>query len=166
MRKNLIFVILAVVIIVACNKENKNVNTVQQPLNNLDLNAYASMGLDSPFLHPDTANVMIESYLDSRPNSNKLKSLIVDANALRYYLENTDITHLKIMFAHKQNYIYNLNGDGVDCGLDYQGLTIVIAGLDDDNDFVYSAQGAVMDFASPCPHDCPTSGTGASDLLN
>jgi len=167
MKRKFLIVIAALITVYACSKKNTSVeaNTPKQG-RTIDLSSYALMGLDSPFLLPDTANVMIESYLTSiEDDPTQLKSLIVDANSLRYYLQNTDITHVKLMFAHKLSYIREGN-NGEPAGLDYNALTIVIAGFDENNDYIYSPQGAVMDFCKPCPFECPSTGTAANDLLN
>lgn len=165
--KNKLFLVIATAMIVyACNKKNTTVDTGGSKQGNKpDYRSYALMGLDSPFLLPDTANVMIQSYLSGIDNaSTQLKSLIVDANALRYYLQNTDITKVKLMFAHKLNYVRNHGSTGYD-DMDYRALTIVIAGFDNNNNYIYSPQGAVMDFCQPCPANCPPTGTAAYDIL-
>ncbi len=158
-------IIVAVLAIYACNKKNATVDTnLNKPGKTPDFRSYALMGLDSPFLLPDTANVMIQSYLNSIENEpTQLKSLIVDANALRYYLQNTDIKSVKLMFAHKKSYIQQATT--LD-DMDYRALTIVIAGFDEDNNYIYSPQGAVMDFCQPCPANCPANGTAANDILS
>lgn len=166
MKKSLLFVIAAALLVYACNKKNATVDTnINKPGKKKDYRSFAVMGLDSPFLLPDTANIMIASYLNSiKDNPTQLKALIVDANALRYYLQNEEITHVKLMFAHKKSYI-NAGYANQPGGLNYNSLTIVIAGFDDDNNYIYSPQGAVMDFCQPCPLQCPTGGTAASDIL-
>lgn len=167
MKKKMLLVIVAALVVYACNKKNTTVDTnTNQSGTKPDFRSYALMGLDSPFLSPDTANVMIQSYLDDIDNSStQLKSLIVDANALRYYLQNTDIKSVKLMFAHKLSYARNPPTDQLP-DMDYRALTIVIAGFDANNNYIYSPQGAVMDFCKPCPFECPSTGTAASDLLN
>lgn len=166
MKKQLLLIVIAAFAVYACNKKSATVETnLNKPGKTFDFRSYALMGLDSPFLPPDTANVMIKSYLSSIADEpNQLKSLIVDANALRYYLQNTNITSVKLMFAHKKSYI---QGNGtVLPDMDYRALTIVIAGFDSGNNYIYSPQGAVMDFCQPCPANCPPYGTAANDLLN
>lgn len=165
MKNKMFLIVIAVLAIYACNKKNATVDTqLNKPGKTLDFRSYALMGLDSPFLLPDTANVMIQSYLSSIADEpNQLKSLIVDANALRYYLQNTDITSVKLMFAHKKSYI---EADGTILpDMDYRALTIVIAGFDANNNYIYSPQGAVMDFCVPCPNECPTYGTASNNIL-
>lgn len=167
MKNKTLLILLAALVIYACNKKNTTVDTnLNRQGNKPDYRSHADFGLDSPFLLPDTANVMIQSYLDDLDNSGtQLKSLIVDANALRYYLQNTNITKVKLMFAHKLSYVRNQGSDDLS-DMDYRALTIVIAGIDANNNYIYSPQGAVMDHCKPCPVECPSGGTAASDLLN
>lgn len=156
---------MVVLIAIACTKKNSNPNTnLGTPGRELNFSKYAEMGLDSPFINRDSANKMISSYLMARQSDNEIKALIVDADALRYYLQNTDIKHVKLMFAHKMSYI-RAGHEGVSAGYDNDKLTIVIAGYSSDNNYIYSPQGAVMDFCQPCPYNCPESGTAANDLL-
>lgn len=163
MKNKMLLIVVTALVVYACNKKNTTVDT---NINKPDYRSFADYGLDSPFLHPDTANVMIQSYLDDRgSNSTQLKSLIVDANALRYYLQNTNITKVKLMFAHKLSYARDYTGEALP-DMDYRALTVVIAGIDNNNNYIYSAQGAVLDHCRPCPEDCPTSGTASGDLLN
>lgn len=162
MKNKMLLIVVTALVVYACNKKNTTVDTnIKKP----DYRSYADYGLDSPFLLPDTANVMIQSYLDDRgSNTTQLKSLIVDANALRYYLQNTNIKKVKLMFAHRLDYVRNTGGNVYD-DMDYRALTIVIAGFDDNNNYIYTPQGGVMDHCQPCPIYCPTSGTAASDLI-
>lgn len=113
------------------------------------------------------ANTMIKSYLNSvnyPSQDSSLHSLIVDANALRAYLNsNTSITKVKLMFAHTQAAIT----EGY-CGYKPGALTIILAGYDDSGNYVYRDGGSgpqVMDNCMPCPSGCPSSGTAVSDTL-
>src|SRR5690606_29933576 len=131
----------------------------------IDYRSYAQMGLDSPFISIDTANVMLSSFLNSiDQGSSNVKSFIVDANALRYYLENTEIKYVKLMLAHKLNYI-NSGGRDINAGYDGNAFTVIISGFGVDNNYIYSPQGAVLDFSQPCPYNCLPTGTAAGDLL-
>ncbi|HYD22716.1 MAG TPA: hypothetical protein VEB40_14640 [Flavipsychrobacter sp.] len=167
MNKKLLLAVCAIFIVYACNKKNATVDTnVAKPVGKTDINSYAMMGLDSPFLLPDTANIMIQSYLNSIKNDpTQLKSLIVDAGALRYYLQNPDITHVKLMFAHRMNYIHAGHEDQPADGLDYNAMTLVITAFDANGNYIYTPEGAVMDHCRPCPVDCPTVGTASSDII-
>ena len=120
-----------------------------------------------PFICIDSANKMLNSYLNSITNTGAtpdLKSLIVDADALRSYLEDTNIKHVKLMFAHRLDYINNGNGNGY-AGVRYDGLTIIIAGYDNSNNYIYNESGAVLDNCQPCPYSCPSNGTASYHTL-
>ena len=167
MRKSALLIVAGVILVLACSKKNsqpaKDIN-LNQP-SGLNFSEYAVMGLDSPFIPVDTANMMISSYLNSiNSSSNNIKSFIVDADALRYYLQNTNIKFVKLMMAHKKNYI-RTGGQNQDAGYKGDALTIVITGFDSNNNYIYSPQGAVLDFTRPCPNNCPGDGTAAYDLL-
>jgi hypothetical protein len=167
MRKTTLFCAsVALTLIVACSKRNSTPETkLATNTREVNLSQYAIMGLDSPFISIDTANVMLNSYLQSIENhNNEVKSFIVDADALRYYLQNTNIKHVKLMLAHKLNYVRN-GGMNNYAGMDHNAMTVVIAGFDSNSDYIYSPQGAVLDFSIPCPSSCPTSGTAASSNL-
>jgi len=163
---SVILIAITVISIVACSKKSRTTNG---SVNLVNLNALAdsTYGLDSPFIEVDTANKMISSYLtsiNSSDHSDEVRSFIVDAQALRYYLQNTDIKKVKIMLAHNLDYI-NGGGQNIYSGNNYNAVTVVIAGYDQNSNYVYSPAGLVIDHATPCPYDCPGSGTAASDLL-
>lgn len=113
----------------------------------------------STFLSKDTANVMIESYLNSNlGDSTALASLIIDADSLRAYLSDTSIKNVKLMFAHTMNYI-KTGGMNKKCGYRSGALTIVLSGYDAQGNYKYYNGNQVMDNANPCPSLCPVSGT-------
>lgn len=116
----------------------------------------------------DSANKMIGSYiasLNGNPNNQYLYSLIADANDLRNYLNaNPSVTNLKLMFAHTLPYI-NGGGGNVYCGTKAGQLTLVIAGYDANGNYVIGTNG-VMDNLQPCPINCPSIGTAASNTIN
>jgi len=117
------------------------------------------------FIPADTANKMIGSYLASiGADSSCLNSLIIDANALRYYLQDTSIRKIKIMFAHTLDYIYS-GHEGVPAGYKKDALTIILAGYDLDDNYRFAPGNMVPDHAVPCPDLCPVSGTAADNLL-
>jgi hypothetical protein len=165
MKKSLFLTVGTLLLIFACSKKNSNPDTnVNKKNNAVNLISQAQLGLDSPFIEIDSANKMITSYLNARSGENDLNALIIDAEALRYYLQNTDIKKIKLMFAHKLSYINN-GGVNQYGGLNKNSLTLVIAAYDEDNDYVYSNYGKVMDFCEPCPSNCPQSGTAAQNTL-
>ena len=165
MKKAILALTVAVIAIIACSKKSSTNNTtVNHPQPDNNFSHYALLGLDSPFISIDSANVMLTSYQASLTNSNDVRSFIVDADALRYYLNNTDIKHMKIMLAHKLSYIRGGNA-GQPAGYNPNALTLIIAGYDKDNNYIYTPQGAVMDYVDPCPSKCPESGSASGNLL-
>jgi len=125
-------------------------------------------GHGESFISIDSANKMLGSYLGSldTANDSNLHSLIIDANDLRDYLnseEGLSVSHMKIMFAHKLSYI-NAGKGNIPCGYKNNGLTVILAGYNSDNNYIYFG-GKIMNMAHPCPMDCPQSGTASSDLL-
>lgn len=125
---------------------------------------------NQPFIRVEAADSMINSYLTSinyQLEDSNVRSFIIDADALRQYLlcgKGRDISKLKIMLAHNQDYIRN-GGFGQPCGYSNTALTIVLAGYDAAGDYIYAPKGRVMDFSMPCPKDCPKAGSATSDLL-
>jgi hypothetical protein len=117
----------------------------------------------------DSANKMINSYLTSiggsTPTNENLYSLIMDANSLRCYLSNPEIKNVKLMFAHTLDYINKGHG-GQNAGYGSGKLTLVIAGYDQNGNYVLDAKAGVEDNMRPCPHDCPTVGTAASNTIS
>lgn len=122
---------------------------------------------DANFIPADTANKMIHSYLTSigGSSSTDLRSLIISAQSLRNYLNDTSITQVKVMFAHTLDYI-NAGNNGVPAGYTPGALTIVLAGYNSSGNYVYATGNMVMDYAKPCPTNCNTlGGTAANSLL-
>jgi hypothetical protein len=121
----------------------------------------------------DSGNKMISSYLNSinyQQNDTDLYDLIYNADSLRSYLSDKRIVSIKFMFAHTLDYI---NSGGKDQYAGYQSgaLTFVIAGYDSNSNYVFfyapkSLQAMAMDHCQPCPHNCPTTGSAASDFLD
>ena len=123
-------------------------------------------GTDTSFINKDTADVMIESYLQSisRATDTPLNCLIVNADSLRAYLNDTNIKNVKLMFAHTQAYI-NAGNTGVPAGYKAGALTIVLAGYNRGGDYVYYNGNQVLDNAMPCPTDCPHTGTAQQNVF-
>ncbi|HVX00398.1 MAG TPA: hypothetical protein VHA52_08195 [Candidatus Babeliaceae bacterium] len=115
----------------------------------------------------DTANAMISSYLKGANCyaivDTNLKSLIVNADTLRAYLNDTSIKSLKLMFAEKTSYI-NACGFGANAGYSSRGLTLVIVGVNRSGNYVLNSQGMVYDRCNACPTVCPV-GTASNDLI-
>ena len=119
------------------------------------------------FIQADTANYMIKSYLQSinyQVNDTDLHSLIINADALRAYLGGGEVSALKVMFAHTPDFI-RMNGFGADAGYKSGGLTIVLAGIDDEGNYYLMNGDEALNKAIPCPTNCPQEGTAASDTL-
>ncbi len=114
----------------------------------------------------DSANKMLESYILSVGETDTaLKSLIIDADALRGYLSNSDVKHIKIMFAHTLDYI-NAGNNGRNAYYHPGRFTIVLSGYNENNDYIYwGPERMAINQALFCPTLCPTYGTAANDLL-
>src|SRR5689334_13154041 len=138
MKKNhLLFPAFFIFMLLACTKKNSTSNAEMPKTSNVpDFGSYAQLGLDSPFTSIDSANKMITSYQNGKAEATDLNSLIIDAEALRYYLQNSDIKHIKLMFAHKLSYI-NSGHANESAGMDYNALTLVIAGYNGEGNYVY-----------------------------
>lgn len=114
----------------------------------------------------DTANRMIRSYVNgniSADSTPTLNSVFVDAKLLRKYLDSiplaSQITHIKIMFAHTLSYINN--GDS-NTNAKYRpnALTLILAGVDAEGNYIVLPGNQVMNRVFPCPPDCPTGTAG------
>jgi len=113
---------------------------------------------------------MLTSYLNSihyTQNDTYLRSVIFDADSLRRLLNDNshgEIKHIKIMFAHTLDYI---NGGHADQMAKYRSgaLTLIIAGYDDEGNYIYYPLGKVLNNGIPCPTSCPATGTATDDLL-
>lgn len=170
MRKLLLPIIGAALIFMGCNE--------QQPAAKQAAMAHKVklIGLSTPvageFIPVDSANKMILSYLTSihfAQNDTDLHSLIFDADSLRAFLNNTNITKVKFMFAHTLDYINN-GGQNQYCGYQSGALTIVVAGYDSSNNYVFynypqSPTEMVLEHGMPCPSNCPVAGTATNNLL-
>lgn len=111
-------------------------------------------------LSPDSANRMIRSYLhavDYTVNTEALRAWFFDADTLRAFLQNKQIKHLKFFLAHTAEYAFSEN-EGTLPPLNSHVLTFVLAGVDENNHYIYSDEGGPYDFAFPCPPRCPTPG--------
>ena len=106
----------------------------------------------------DTANRMIASYLESVNypyQDTAVRSLAFDADTLRAYLADANITTLKFYLAHQQSY---LNGDvnrfGKNIGMRPGALTVICVGVDDLGQVVKNSSNGVYEHAMPCPNLC------------
>lgn len=101
---------------------------------------------------------MIQSYLTSinyPDNDSSLRSLTFDADSLRSYLNDTThgrIVTIKFMLAHNKDYATNYYGKPA--GLNGNAITMVLVGLDDNNNYIYNRNNKVYDHLNPCPYNC------------
>ena len=160
------FLLIVSIAISACQQSQTRQTPSLANRNNL-LSADSLSG--EAFIPRDSANKMISSYLNSinsSANDSDIRSVILDADALRACLatDSGHITHLKVMFAHNLDYINSGKRD-VNCGYSKNGLTVVIAGYDAEENYVYLPGNLVMNHALMCPAMCPVSGSAKDDLL-
>jgi hypothetical protein len=180
MNHRVLIALCFIIAILACNKDKSEVapksnstTTTSQPTHH-----YAGKGDDSAafssYITVDVANKMINSYLysistDSTNQAPDLNSLIINADSLRAYLANPQITSIKLIFAHTMDYI-NAGNYGINAGYQSGALTMIIAAYDANGNYVYFAEQGVqgtqyvLDHAQPCPYNCPQ-GTAGSSLL-
>jgi hypothetical protein len=118
-------------------------------------------GTVKPYSEPlpiDSANKMVNSYLTSVANEDSaVHSLVFDADTLVKYLTDTSrgrIRTVRLMLAHRLNFVNNGNY-GRNAGYNLNALTLVIAGLDSNGNYVYNAKNMVYDYCAPCPYNCP-----------
>jgi len=117
----------------------------------------------------DSANKMISSYLNSihyQNNDTDVRSFIVDANALRCYLnseEGQHVSNLKISLAHNITTTYSVDSN-VNCGYNGKHLTIVITGFDTLGNYVIYPRGLCYD-RTQCKPSYRISGNAANDLI-
>ncbi len=129
-----------------------------------------SAGPFSQFIPIDSANKMVNSYLTSinyPANDSDLQALIFDANVLRNYLNDSShgkIVQIKIMLGHTLEYI-NSGHFGMNAKYQTGELTVIIAGYDQNNNYIYNSDNMVLDHAMPCPDWCPTGGTAQYSSL-
>lgn len=122
------------------------------------------------FIPVDSANKMISSFLgsiDYQNNDSSLQSLVIDATELKRYMDTVSssnrITKFKIMFAHKLSYI-NSGHQNQTAGYNRNALTIVIAGVNENGNYVIFPTTKVFDNSMPCPTSCPL-GTASNPLI-
>ncbi|PZF71578.1 hypothetical protein [Taibaiella soli] len=126
--------------------------------------------LPEGYIGKDTANKMIESYLTSIAGDTAdlpaptLNSLIMDADLLRNYLSNQEIKKVKVMFAHRLDYI-NSGHAGQNVGLRSDALTIILAGYNKEGNYIFAPGRMVPNHATPCPRNCPDFGSASNNLL-
>jgi hypothetical protein len=122
------------------------------------------------FISVDSANKMISSYLGSinyRTNDSSLYSLVIDAEALRHYMDTmppaNKIKKFKIMLAHRLDYINSGHQNQLGA-YNQNALTVVVAGINSMGDYVMFPGNQILDNSMPCPTSCP-SGTASLPLI-
>ncbi len=144
--------------LVSCGDTKRNVKDQSESCSNV--NSYIPI---------DSANKMISSYLNSiqyQNNDTDVRSFIVDANALRCYLNSDaglNVSNLKISFAHNASTAYSTDSN-INCGYNGKHLTIVISGFDTLGNYVIHPKGLCIDRAFWRPKR-PISGNASNDLI-
>lgn len=157
-------IFLAGVSFVSCQNNPQQNKNEQHPLTTTDL----PESVRNHFIPVDSANKMIQSYLNSIANrdsaNTQLQSLVMNADALREYLKDTSIKEVKVMFAHTLNYI-NSGNNGQYAGYKANALTIIFAGYNSGGNYVLAPGNMVPDDTKPCPPSCPVTGTASNPLI-
>jgi hypothetical protein len=102
---------------------------------------------------------MLESYLSSvgYPSvDTAIRSLSFDADTLRAYLQNPNIVTLKFMVAHQPDYINGGHG-GVPAGMAPGAMTMIVVGLNNNDQYVLNNRNEVYEHFATCPFTCPGS---------
>jgi hypothetical protein len=111
----------------------------------------------------DTANRMILSYLNSvhYPNvDTALRALTFNADSLREYLKNDEITDVKFIIAHQQAYM-NSGHYGQYAGMNPQAITLIVVGVSADGGHILNNQNEVYEHFKPCPVLCSSGASSA-----
>lgn len=157
--------LLFCICLLACKKETHKVdNSMQQltpgspTMNFSSASRYAGADYSQAISIGD-ANQLISSYLSSinyAYNDTTLRSFTFDADTLRSYLNDTThgkIVTLKFFVAHQPGYIA-VGNFGKNAGLDSRAITLVLAGLDEENNYIYNRHDEVYEHFMPCPSNC------------
>ena len=109
----------------------------------------------------DTANRMISSYLQSvgYPYADTtIRSLAFNADTLRAYLANPNITDVKLYLAHQITWLDGgPNRYGKNIGAQPGKLTVILVGLDNSGAVIRNSTNGVYEHALPCPASCSSS---------
>jgi hypothetical protein len=150
----------------ACTKANNSISTTPASpsalLNHHNFSNARYTGTNySQSIPVDSANSMIGSYLNSigYPSADTaLRSLIFDADTLRAYLQDPSIATLKFMIAHRDGY-KNSGYLGRYAGMNPEAVTMVIVGLNEQDQYVLNNRSEVYEHTAPCPNNCPGTST-------
>ncbi len=153
--------------LISCGtKENidPNANTTKVPtttVNNNSQSGSAARLVGAMYSQPiqiDTANRMIASYLESvgYPNvDTAVRSLSFDADTLRSYLANPNITTMRFYLGHQLSYLNGgSNRFGKDIGMRPGALTIIAVGINDAGQVIRNTSNGVYEHSMPCPYSC------------
>lgn len=158
MKRVLFLMIGAMLIINGCNTGNSK--------KGLQL-AGGLSATDTNLISRDTANKMINSYLNSinySVNDTDVKSFIINVATLKNFLDSEqNITQFKIFFAHTLRFINSGHANQY-AGYSSNALTIIIAGVDSNGDYVYYPGTTVIDNSAHCPSNCPPGSAGNNTL--
>ena len=138
--------------LMACSREeklqvspqNSGALLTQQQTDNMF--RYAGSDYSQP-IHKDTAENLIASYQSSIgcPSVDSgFQSLSFSASTMRSFLSNSNIATIKFFMAHPQSYINNGNY-GVFGGVNKNALTIIMSGLNDDDQYVHNSSSTLYD---------------------
>ncbi|RYY24230.1 MAG: hypothetical protein EOO04_13330 [Chitinophagaceae bacterium] len=163
MRKLFLPALLAVTMITACSKdrlqpEATNNSTTSTPA--LPPAFYRYSGDDySQRISKDSANKMIQSYLNSinyGTNDSTLRYLTFDADSMRNFLNDTSkgkIATIKFVVAHTLEYA-NSPKYGQDAKFRGEAITLVMVGLDENDQYIYTGDNKVYEHFRRCPSEC------------
>ena len=162
-----VLTLVTMYLIMGCTKNSSTIGSTPVPASQSHVGRYGMYGHSnarysgsgySQSIPVDTANNMIQSYLFSvnyPTTDTALRSLTFDADTLRAYLKNSNIVTLKFMLAHQPDFV-STHGSGVYSGYDPNALTMVVVGLNDNDDYVLNSRNEVYEHFSPCPIYCTT----------
>lgn len=153
---------LSLCTMIACQKDEKPTTTLATQNNNAPT---IQSGISS-FIDSAAANVQIASYLSSIDtfNTAQVKSFILDAASLRTYLANNAIEQIKIMIGHQSVVI----GSSLPTPYQYLNtgsMSLVLVGVDNNNNYVYHNTNEVINRSRDCPINCYVTGNASNDLL-
>jgi hypothetical protein len=158
-------IVVLLITFLGCTKESSYVSQAPQPATAggtlYGMYSHSTARLSGPnysqSISLDTANKMIQSYLTGvgyPAVDTAIRALSFDADTLRAYLANPKIATVKFMFAQPTSYI-NAGNYGKRPALSPGAITLVIAGMDNDDHYVLNNRNGVYDNMIPCPAQCP-----------
>lgn len=171
MKKLIVTLTLSSTLLISCqkNEEQGSPSTTKEHATNTKTpkSGVAISSIDY-FITPASANLNIKSYLDGIDtfSINQLKSLFINADALRAYLDNTDIVEIKLLLGHT-NAVLQSKTNEVDTFvyLNQGAVTAYIVGVDAYNNYVYYDNELIINNTHGCPNECKATGTASADLL-